>query len=456
MFGFLACSADDGKAQQNPRPAYLPNPAAEDWSFLKDPSQKTDFWDHLKYISLGAENRFLTLSGEIRFRPEGFRIRAIGDRPSLRDTYLLQRYLFGADLHLGPRVRFFGEVQSGIISGRLNAPRPTDKNAIDLHQAFFELRTGISGGRTFSLKAGRQELTIGSSRLISASPGLNVKRSFDGVTASYRSSSWRWDAAVARLVGISSGAFDDVPDHQQSFWGFAAARKSPRFRQGELAFYYLGIDRARAVYAQGTDRDQRHTVGAKWAGVGPRFSLNYDAIFQWGTFGGSSIRAWAVSAETAYRFPSSRLRPRFSLQADLASGDRDPADPALQSFNPLFPGSSFAGIIGLLGPTNLSDLTPGVTLVPYRTLILGIECPNYWRTSTGDGVYGVDLRLLIPPTAGGGHYTGSNPGIFVSWQATRHFRLDGVISRFLTGPFLKNTFVANGFGFYSISATYRF
>jgi hypothetical protein len=153
---------------------YLPNPAEEDWSFLKDQSKRADFWDPLKYISLGAEDRFLTLSGEIRFRPEGFRIRGVGDAPSTRDGYLLQRYLFGADFHLNQQFRVFTEVQSGLIQGRLNSPRPTDKNSLDLHQAFFEWRKKLRGDRGFSLRVGRQELTIGSNRLISASPGLNV------------------------------------------------------------------------------------------------------------------------------------------------------------------------------------------------------------------------------------------------------------------------------------------
>ena len=116
---------------------YLPNPAEEDWSFLKDRNKRADFWDPLKYISLGAEDRFLTLSGEIRFRPEGFRIRGIGDIPSTRDGYFLQRYLFGADLHLNQRFRFYGEFQSGLINGKLNSPRPMDKDSMDLHQAFF-------------------------------------------------------------------------------------------------------------------------------------------------------------------------------------------------------------------------------------------------------------------------------------------------------------------------------
>ena len=435
---------------------YLPNLAEEDWSFLKDRSKSVDFWDPVKYISLGAEDRFLTLAGEIRFRPEGFRIRGTGDIPTTRDGYLLQRYLLGADFHLNRRFRFYTEIQSGLINGRLNSPRPTDKNSLDLHQTFFEWKEKLREDREFSLRAGRQELTIGSSRLISASPGLNVKRSFDGVVLAFKGKTWHVDAGFARLVALSQGVFDDLPDHEQTFWGIAVARRSSRVKQGQLGFYYLGLDRASSIYAQGTGREQRHTVGAKWSASWSRLDLDYDGIFQWGTFSSARIKAWAFSTETGYRISQTHWKPRFTVRSNSASGDEDPADPRLQSFNPLFPGNSYAGAVGLFGPTNLTDLTPAFAMVPHEKILLIVECPNYWRTSLQDGIYNTNLRLLIQPGVGQGRYVGSNPGIVPIWRVTRHITIQGAVTRFLSGGFLERTFVANGFGFYSLSLIYRF
>ncbi len=453
LFGF----AGDLPAQEpGPERAYQPNRADENWDFLRDASKRIDFWDPLKYISLGREDRFLTLSCEIRYRLEGFRIRGIGAQPSIRDSYFLQRYLVGADLHLTRRFRVFTEVQSGIISGKLASPRPTDKNPFDLHQGFLEWRQPLNGKRLLGLKVGRLELEIGSSRLISASPGLNVKRSFDGAALFYNSESWRLRGAFAKLVSLKPNVFDDVPDHEQTFWGFSASRKSPRFGRGELGFYYLFVDRLSASYFQGEGRDQRQTAGVKWSGAGTRLDLNYDAIFQWGSFKGATVRAWAFSTETGYRFIDSPLKPRLSLRADIASGDKDPHNPRLQAFNPLFPGNSYAGDVGLLGPTNLTDFTPALTFIVKNGLFLGFEAPSYWRTSTSDGVYGTDLKLLLPADIGRGRYVGTNPGLIIVWRSTRHLMITGAITRFLSGKFLDETFVASGFGFYSTSLVYRF
>jgi hypothetical protein len=442
-------------AQPAPQRVYRPNAADEDWTFLKT-APTTDFWDPVKYIALGREDWSLSLSGEFRLRPEGFRIRETAARPSTVDTYALQRYLLGAELRLGPRVRVFGEVQSGLIHGKLASPRPTDRNPIDMHQAFFELRQPVRQNDRLTLIVGRQEIEIGSSRLISASPGLNVKRSFDGVTSSYRTSSWTVAGVVAALVDLRPGTFDDRPIPEQLFWGVAAGRRGPALERSEVGVYYLGIDSEQSVYAQAVGPELRHTVGVKWNGTGTRIDLNYDVVLQWGGFAGAPIRAWAFATETGYRFPSAKWRPRLSIRTDWAAGDRDRSDPRLQSFNPLFPGNAYSGAVGLLGPTNLTDFTPALTVFPRRDLTIGVEAPSYWRTSIGDGVYATDLRVLFPPEIGAGKYVGTNPGVLMVWQPTTHLQLQGVITRFLSGRFLERTFVSDGFGFYSFTARYRF
>ena len=439
-----------------PDRAYKPNAADEDWSFLSDGSLRNDFLDPLKYIPLGSKTRYVTLSGEFRFRAEGFNIDEAAGNSSTEDDYILQRYLLGADLHLGPRFRIFAEMQSGLIHGQLRSPRPTDEDPVDLHQGFFEFRQPYRNGRVFGIKAGRQEMRIGSSRLISASPGLNVKRSFDGVVLYHHTESWRLYGVFAKIVLLKDGSFDDPPDNEQTILGFSGARKSPRFENGELGFYYLLVDRANSEYNQGKAHDLRQTAGAKWSGKGERVNLNYDLIFQWGRFGKSAVRAWAFSTETGYRFIRIPGTPRFSFRFDMASGDKNPGDPELQSFNPLFPGSSYAGAVGLLGPTNLTDFNPSLTFTFRKTLVLGIEAPSYWRTSTADGIYSTDLKVLFSDTDGKHRYVGTNPSFLILYQATKHLKFEAAVTRFLSGTFLEETLLASGFGFYSATVSFRF
>jgi hypothetical protein len=78
-----------------------------------------------------------------------------------------------------------------------------------------------------------------------------VKRSFDGALLYFGNDAWRISGAFAKLVSVSPSAFDERPDHEQTFWGVSASRMSSRLQPGELGFYYLNVDCAHAEYEQG-------------------------------------------------------------------------------------------------------------------------------------------------------------------------------------------------------------
>jgi hypothetical protein len=443
-------------AQPAPQRVYRLNLADEDWSFLADRSQRKDLFDPIKYVPLWGGRSYLTFGAEARLRPEGLRLRGEPGQESTVDNYVFQRYLLAADWHLGRRFRIFGELQSGIIGGKGGSPRPTDRNVADVHQAFVEFRSPKGQPRQYLIKVGRQEMTIGSSRLISASQGLNVKRSFDGVVGGYNAGPWHLEGGSARLVAVGGGAFDDRSSWEQEFWGGSVTRSKLAFTGGAGTVYYLGVNRERSFYVQGVGPERRHTLGGKFAGAARGFEFSYDLIGQWGGFDGASVGAWATALETSYRVPAWPLRPRFSLRLNSATGDRDPDDPSLDAFNPLFPGSSYSGLVGLLGPTNLTDVTPGIQLILPRRVVFVFESPFYFRSSLRDGIYNIELRPLPFSAARDERYVGTNPAFVAVWQATTHLNLTGVITRFVPGPFVDGSFIAHGFGFYSSSLTFRF
>ena len=115
-----------------------------------------------------------------------------------------------------------------------------------------------------------------------------------------------------------------------------------------------------------------------------------------------------------------------------------------------------AGQVKKPGPTNLADLTPSFRKPLRRNLLIAIESPFYFRMSLHDGLYSIDRRVLLSGQDSTKRFVGANPGVVVNWQVSRHLNIAGAITRFLSGSFLSETFVANGFGFYSVAFTYRF
>ncbi|WP_119419090.1 DUF1427 family protein [Desertibaculum subflavum] len=74
-----------------------------------------------------------------------------------------------------------GFVQIGVLeqSGRDGGSGPNDIDHLDVMQASLDLSDGVAGGRA-TLRGGRQEMSLGSSRLVSVRESPNARHTFDG------------------------------------------------------------------------------------------------------------------------------------------------------------------------------------------------------------------------------------------------------------------------------------
>jgi len=311
----------------------------EDWSFLRDPRLRRDPWDKIKYIRLrkNSDDWFMTIGGEAREVWEQIGNENWGQQPFM-NGYLNQRYALSLDLHLGKRARTFFQFKSGLNSFRQGGPRPIDEKKLDLQAAFLELST--AGTRNWiKIRAGRQQLEYGSGRLVDVREGPNVRLSFDGFKVMAKFNSWRIDGFAMRPDVDKPGFFDNVPNHEIGFWGVYATR--PLNRSTSLDAYYLGLNRKHATFQRGMAQEVRHSVGARVsrpiATEQPGWDFDYEALWQFGSFGSENIRAWTIASENGYRLPSVALKPRFSAKVDVSSGDHPKSNSnTLGTFNPYF------------------------------------------------------------------------------------------------------------------------
>jgi hypothetical protein len=454
---FISLALSTPAVAQTARPIYEANRSEEDWSALRDPSLHDDVWDPVKYVPLDRPNWFLTVAGEARERYELLDYPAFGFGPSDSNGYLLQRFLLSTDWHTGLRARVFVELQSGLTHGRNGLPVPSLTNQVDLHQGFVDLVPLKRIRLELRIRAGRQELAFGTGRLVSAAEGLNVRRSFDGIRVIGRHGDWTWNAGAYYLVKPETGVFDDAPDRNLTHWGLGAIGRHTLWAGAGFSLYYFGVERQDAMFAEGTARSLRHTVGSRsWrSGAGP-WDFNHEAVVQWGSFGNRRIRAWGASSDTGFTF-SDRLGTRVGIRADLASGDARREDGALNSFDPLFPSAiSYSGNSGLLGPTNLLDLGPTIRVSPSRRLTVMVGAPVFWRQSLADGVYLITTAPVPQSARSEARFVGVNPDVSVAWQIDRHLRVTALFSHFFLGPFLSDTTPGRAVNYGYTALSYRF
>jgi Alginate export len=431
----------------------------ENWSFLRDPALREDFWDPVKYIRLrkGRDDWYLSLGGEVRQDFERIGNDYWGQQP-YQNAFFLQRYMAHADIHYGRHFRTFIRLKSGIETFRQGGPRPIDEKRLDFEGGFLDICFG-GEPNWIAFRAGRQELNYGSGRLVFVREGPNVRQSFDGFKILSKIGEWHIDAWAVRPDLDNFGFFDNAPDHKTAFWGIYSTR--PLRRKISADLYYLGIARKQATYDRGTANELRHSLGARlWLPIAEKkngWDFDDEAVCQFGSFGSANIRAWTFATETGYKLPTLPLKPRFSLRADISSGD-NPATRTLGTFFTMFPIGNYFGIIADTGPgaMNFIDAHPRLQLeVPHNVSVMA-DFVFYWRESLYDGVYNVPGFLVRPAGNSLARFVGDRPGIEVRWQIDRHAYLQGDYGIFYAGKFLRETMPGQNLNYLAFWAGYKF
>jgi hypothetical protein len=456
---FLALPVSAQVQDESPAPSRTYNLLREndDWSFLADPSQRSDFWDPIKYMPLGCDACYVTFGGEIR---EAFE--QVGNdnwgKQRYMNAFLLQRYMLQSDWHLGENFRVFLQLKSGLEDFRAGGARPIDEKRLDFEAAFLEV--GNMHKKNWAvLRIGRQEFNYGSGRLVSVREGPNVRQSFDGVKIRSKAGAWNVDAWAARPDLDKPGFFNNAPDHTTAFWGIYATRP---LRHGVgYDLYYLGLDRKNATFERGSATELRHTIGGRlWRPVAtqePAVDFDYEGVVQFGTFGSDDIRAWTFASDTGYSLTTVPLRPRFSIKADVSSGD-NPGSHTLGTFNPVYPIGNYFGVLADTGPgpVNFIDLHPRMQTQLPHGISISTDFVAQWREDINDGVYAVPGFLLVPANGSRARFVGYRPGAEVRWQIDRHAYLQADYGIFYAGQFLKEASPGRNINYIEFWAGYKF
>jgi hypothetical protein len=447
---------------QEDRPPLTPLPAEQDWSFLRDASKRVDPLDKLKYVPIGdSAQRYLSSGLDYRGEYEYFDNWAMGAGPQDHNGYLLNRVMPHFDLHFGTEVRLFTEFQFGYEAYRNGGPRPgLDEDKGDVHQSFLEVGSRVSHERGFSLRAGRQEIVLGSGKLFDNNEGLNVKLSFDGVRFIAQSRIVRWDAFAAKPVEDNPGFFDDGPIHTQTSWGSYLTIPSRLGARGFADLYYLGLSTKNASYSRGSGIEFRHTIGIRAFRLPARgWDYNWEANIQFGSLGSSAILSWSISTETAFQFRGMHFNPRIVLRADAYSGDHGSGNEAIGTYNSYFPrGAYFTNkLVPTIGPQNLVDVHPLVQFQIKPSITGSFGWMWYWKESATDGVYGYGSGILIAPanTSQSG-YVGTLGDLEIRWAPAPHFIVAVNMMGFRPGRSLVDQINARGPIAANTGIAYRF
>ncbi|MEM1331697.1 MAG: alginate export family protein [Planctomycetota bacterium] len=405
---------------------------SEDYRPLQELDCPPSGLDCLKWISLSRESEIaLTLGGSIREQVESYQNREFGFAKGDDDVYLMHRLLLHADLRLRPESRVFVELGNTLIPGRDATLSPVDKNELDITQAFFDLAPQ-GNEHQFRLRVGRQELPLGTGRLVALRDGPNNRLAFDAARLTIGDEFWSVDTFVAAPVDLRPGVFDDRFNDETAFWGLYVTVPSPAEDQGKIDLYYLGIDREDRVFGGATGHETRHSLGARVFGDRLGFDYNIEAVGQFGRLGDSDIRAWTVASDLGFTWEGHPWRPRFGVRANISSGDRG-NEGSTETFDPLFPNNSYFSEAAVLSPSNLIDINPSLTVRPSDRLEVLAMWDFVRLTSEDDAAYGPPGVRLFDPADSEGRFLGHSLSLKGTSQFDRNSSLTLAYTHFFAG-----------------------
>jgi hypothetical protein len=431
---------------------------AEDWSFLRDPKLRRandDPFDILKYIPLSDSGSiYLSFSGEERLKNWFENRPGLGTiKPNDSGRMTLQS-IYGADLHIGPQVRLYGELVSAQAGGwggyGYNAGYRT---RLDLLQGFLELNDTVLGAKS-GLMIGRMEFLDAPNYVFYQRTVSSVPQSWNGGRFYMIWPRVRIDLFDFVQTNITPTAiFHDEPSWSTRLYGAYESYALPDFRfldeAGHVFFdlFYFGyqftgssaaITSPTGLQSGATRRDNYGT--RIWGKAGPiEFSLG--ALYQGGQFSAAEtnikrpVSAYSINTSVGWRFSNVPYHPLLGIQTDIYSGgNRNKTSGTIGTYTtPYIPLSSYLDTTYYAGTSNLIAVSPVIEASLAKTLVLRLKSPVLWRDSTNDAFYSPSAPYSFVNFRGG--YAGVVPQATLSIEITHHLRWNHDIARF---------FVSNG------------
>ncbi len=379
------------------------------------------------------------------------------------DVYLLQRFRVGLAFKPTDWLKFYVQGQDAQEWGSDRPDIPKAMGAegddnFDLRQANIQI-----GPKSFNLTLGRQLLALGDERLVGIGDWNNFANNWDAVRLQIIQPKFSVDLFAASIVNIYrdsinlSDLFNGSEMHRdQVFAGIYASTSAVDFQV--MDFYLFSLHQevpnptAPAITSPATftgltgKRTDFVTLGTRIKGDPKKLNgWEYagEFAFQLGEVADLELAAFAVHAGAGYNFACA-MKPRLFLEYNYASGDSDPTDGDIETFQNLFPSNhKFYGYMDLFSWQNIHNPALTFRAQPTKQLTIEAAAHAFWLATTDDAWYRANgvarVRPLNPAARSASSFVGSEIDLVATYKPVKFLTLLAGYSHFFAGSYLQDT-----------------
>ena len=394
-----------------------------------------------------SDHASLSFGGSVRLQGESFINESFIEESNHDNFWFLERTLLHAHFKAG-WFEVFAELNSSLVAGKEDIT-PVDEDQLSVNQAFLKFHFN---DRLYVL-LGRENLRLGSRRLVDIREGPNVRRSFDLVKMGYTSEKLETIAFFSIVVQPNPDIFDNTSSaFDETFSGLYTTLNITKSLG--IDSYFLYQKQNNVTYNNGIGDERRSSLVVRTFGTYKSLSFNNEFVYQFGTLDNQRISAWTLSFHLENKTPIASQDFNIGLKTELISGDKDSNDTTLNTFDALYPRGAYFGRVARFGPSNLIDLHPYMN-TSIGKLFLEVDYDIFWRYSTADGIYNPAL-LLDYPDVNDERFIAHQLGTLIGYEINPHVAFELETNFIFPGSFLKESGLSQNLFHFVLTSEIRF
>ncbi len=370
------------------------------------------------------------------------------------DAYNLYRTRVSLTYNPVQQASVFIQGQDARVSNLSTGTKSLMQNFWDIRQLYARYEDEVLvepiGLNKISFQGGRQEFAYGAERLIGGFNWSNVTQTFDGGRARFHFSPFhlQLDILAGDKVGFRTPQEREANDlfdasSKDRMYAYYAAAKAWHETLIENYLIHRQTWKNVSFGPNGSGEVDDYTFGGRIKNKLPyNFDYEVEAAGQWGNFNDKAVRAMMAVGILGYTFDF-KWQPRVAFEFDYGSGDSDPNDGKMKTFDNLYPTNHpFYGYMDLMSLQNINDYRYQLSVKPTKKLKLQADLHWLYLDTPKDSLYSAArtvTRTAAAGSSGVSDHVGNEVDLTADYKLNNNVSVQLGYSHLFAGKYLQAT-----------------
>jgi hypothetical protein len=394
--------------------------------------------------------RTVKFQGSVRARWEGGYGSDFALTPA--DSYGLTRIRLGVAFQPTSFLRLYGEGQDARAEFYKTVPSSSYVDPFDFRQGYVEV--GAIEGNGVKLRAGRQDMVLGSGRLLSTGDWSNVTKTFDIVRAYVTTKPVNLSLTAGSPLLYDPNRMDRNKPGERFYTAYAAfgtLLPGASIEPYVMAKTDLGVKgkNGKLGNADGIYGGMR-VIGKIRGG----FDYNAEAVREGGGYADDTIQAFGYVAGGGWTAAKLPWKPHFNGDYLWASGDDNRKDGHRQMFDCMYGSNQpLNGLTGQFYWRNIAQWRAGAEFTPLKKLLVKIYFRDAWLPTVQDGLYNAFGTRTVYNVKATDNHVGEGVDAMFQYSVNRKTLVGFGVGNLAPGAYLKESGKTTGWIYPYLSFT---